>query len=117
MKTFYINLDISVGQGHIKVVRLLDKKTIINYNVSGSEIITVYTNASLETLKDNDKAGWDMFGDVYLYEITITPILNNSAIAFSLVFRNATDPLRLREGIPFTINVKDRNKCVTFSST
>lgn len=34
-----------------------------------------------------------------------------------MVLRNATDPLRLREGIPFTVNVRDRNKCVTFTST
>lgn len=89
---------------------------IINYNVSGSEIITVYANSSLEELKNNEKSGWDIFGEVYLYEIIITPISNTSAVSYSLVFKNSTDPLRLREGIPFTINVRDRNKCVTFPS-
>lgn len=58
-----------------------------------------------------------MFGEVYVYEIIISSANVKSAVAYNLVVKDVSDPMRLKEGIPFTINIKDRNKCVTFTST
>lgn len=33
-----------------------------------------------------------------------------------MIIKNENDPLRLREGIPFTLNKANGKKCVTFSS-
>lgn len=58
-----------------------------------------------------------MYGEVYVYEISISPSNNQNALTYNIVFKDMNDPMRLIEGIPFTVNVKDRNKCVTFTST
>ena len=58
-----------------------------------------------------------MFGEVYVYEVIISPVNSKSALAYNLVVKDVNDPMRLKEGIPFTINIKDRNKCITFTSS
>ena len=114
-KTFFLNFDISIGEINVKVTRKIDGSIIYNNEVSGSKFITIQANSSLEKMRQSEKNGWDIFGEVYLYEIIISP--TKDAATYSLVFKNEFDALQLREGIPFTINSRDKSKCVSFLST
>ena len=55
----------------MRIVRKVDKKVLYNSMVSGSKLISIKADSSLESLKDNDKIGWDIYGEVYMYDVFI----------------------------------------------
>lgn len=57
---------------NVRVVRKVDNSEVYKDSISGSQLISISTNSSLESLKDNDKLGWDIYGEVYMYEIFIS---------------------------------------------
>lgn len=69
-------------------MRKIDNKILYFQTTKVSELITVEAIESLSDISNNtDKAGWDLFGEVYVYEVTIRSPNKQTALSYNIVFK------------------------------